>query len=569
MRVPSCLTPNAKNLRTRNWIAQRRCLAAILARRSVHPALLATLALSTGCPAQVVHQHVDWPVPADATGIFIRLGATIEHSTDPTALPGWDLNPRSAVGLEWNVAPGAALQRFQGSAPANLRYCDWVSPFALFGAGDVELAGAGIGDGRWQLGYANYFGFRFVGPSGQTHYGWGRIEIGESLADRRITEIAWNTVGGQGCTVGTGSDGPPNDDPTNPQPIGIDPLAATFSSTTPLACAAGELDASPGCAAVSEDLWYVVETPDASGLLEVELACNTASSLLIYGGAASTDALVDCRLACTPDDPTDPFSTPRLVSRLVQSGQRSYLVRLCNTVTESFPSGSPETIMTRWRPISDIVFLGGSFRFSGSADDPLEGSVAGEGPAGKMGSTSGGGSGSTGSGPVEAAATLALEVAAIGSTRQIRCVGSATASQPPDRGGSAFLSIFSASPLDFVLLEPMNFRLVSQGEPPTLTPITGCICGDRLEAGIYRLTTFLSVQLGNAQSNSSAFMDWRLSLRSTPFPTADVNLDGLVDSADLAALLAAWGSSGPGDLDGNGVVSGSDLTMLLVDWARQ
>ncbi len=47
----------------------------------------------------------------------------------------------------------------------------------------------------------------------------------------------------------------------------------------------------------------------------------------------------------------------------------------------------------------------------------------------------------------------------------------------------------------------------------------------------------------------------------------DLNGDGSVDAADLAILLAAWGSNDPlADLDQNGVVDSSDLAILLANW---
>ncbi|HMN97388.1 MAG TPA: hypothetical protein PKC43_13240 [Phycisphaerales bacterium] len=47
----------------------------------------------------------------------------------------------------------------------------------------------------------------------------------------------------------------------------------------------------------------------------------------------------------------------------------------------------------------------------------------------------------------------------------------------------------------------------------------------------------------------------------------DLNLDGVVDDADLAFLLAAWDtSSSLADLDGNGVVGSADLSLLLAAW---
>jgi len=53
---------------------------------------------------------------------------------------------------------------------------------------------------------------------------------------------------------------------------------------------------------------------------------------------------------------------------------------------------------------------------------------------------------------------------------------------------------------------------------------------------------------------------------ATPCP-GDFNGDGVVDGADLGALLNAWGSNDPAfDLDGNGVVDGADLGSLLNAW---
>jgi hypothetical protein len=48
---------------------------------------------------------------------------------------------------------------------------------------------------------------------------------------------------------------------------------------------------------------------------------------------------------------------------------------------------------------------------------------------------------------------------------------------------------------------------------------------------------------------------------------ADLNGDGVVDGADLSALMAEWGASDSDvDLDFNGVVDGSDLARLVGAW---
>jgi hypothetical protein len=47
---------------------------------------------------------------------------------------------------------------------------------------------------------------------------------------------------------------------------------------------------------------------------------------------------------------------------------------------------------------------------------------------------------------------------------------------------------------------------------------------------------------------------------------ADLNCSGVVDGADLGALLGNWGLPGTGDLDGDGNTNGSDLGILLGNW---
>jgi agmatine/peptidylarginine deiminase len=46
----------------------------------------------------------------------------------------------------------------------------------------------------------------------------------------------------------------------------------------------------------------------------------------------------------------------------------------------------------------------------------------------------------------------------------------------------------------------------------------------------------------------------------------DLDGSGVIDAADLAILLGAWGGFGPSDLDGNGTVDAADLAILLGGW---
>jgi glucose/arabinose dehydrogenase len=51
-------------------------------------------------------------------------------------------------------------------------------------------------------------------------------------------------------------------------------------------------------------------------------------------------------------------------------------------------------------------------------------------------------------------------------------------------------------------------------------------------------------------------------------PAADITLDGAVDAADLAQLIASWGASdcGPADLTNNQIVDAADLAALIASW---
>ena len=56
-------------------------------------------------------------------------------------------------------------------------------------------------------------------------------------------------------------------------------------------------------------------------------------------------------------------------------------------------------------------------------------------------------------------------------------------------------------------------------------------------------------------------------VRMIPVIPEDITGDGTVGADDLALLLAAWGTGGPGDFDGDGVVGAPDLGLLLAAWS--
>ena len=64
----------------------------------------------------------------------------------------------------------------------------------------------------------------------------------------------------------------------------------------------------------------------------------------------------------------------------------------------------------------------------------------------------------------------------------------------------------------------------------------------------------------------SGIDNWHVTAHCATECPADLNGDGIVDGADLGALLANWGQSGASDLNDDGVTDGADLGLLLGAW---
>ncbi len=103
-----------------------------------------------------------------------------------------------------------------------------------------------------------------------------------------------------------------------------------------------------------------------------------------------------------------------------------------------------------------------------------------------------------------------------------------------------------------------------QGQQALLLP------GGKSEAGPIAIHAYLGSPVLPAHSAADMYQ-----LKPSWFPcvggcTGDLNLDGVVDSADLGLLIGAWGTDGSivdgSDLDGDGEVGASDLGLLIARW---
>lgn len=82
-------------------------------------------------------------------------------------------------------------------------------------------------------------------------------------------------------------------------------------------------------------------------------------------------------------------------------------------------------------------------------------------------------------------------------------------------------------------------------------------------------TTQTAKRFEARESQSAAFRPSITIIYQPPAIPGDTNGDDLVNGADIAVVLGAWGacSGCAADLDGNGVVDGADLAIVLGNWS--
>lgn len=78
--------------------------------------------------------------------------------------------------------------------------------------------------------------------------------------------------------------------------------------------------------------------------------------------------------------------------------------------------------------------------------------------------------------------------------------------------------------------------------------------------------TLQSVKRFDSRESTAVTARPQLTVVYTPPVSYDLTNDTKVNGADLAVLLAAWGTTGPGDFNHDGIVAGADLALLLSAW---
>lgn len=122
-----------------------------------------------------------------------------------------------------------------------------------------------------------------------------------------------------------------------------------------------------------------------------------------------------------------------------------------------------------------------------------------------------------------------------------------------------------ALPGDVGLGDPFAFPFVTIEDILVLSPTEILVVNDN------NFPFSIGRHVGSGAPDDSEFIRIELDANlgsHTPSPVSgDLDGDGLVNGADVAALLKQWGGAGDADLDGDGFVDGKDLGILLGAWS--
>jgi hypothetical protein len=153
--------------------------------------------------AAIVTWNCNLVVPNNIDGLYLNVETQVFGSV-ASMVPGWDLNPygTSTTSMSWfgAAAPSGCVTGLgQGGTTVAV---------ASLSAGTVVDAASTFGNtasstsaGGWVLNAANYFGFRFLGGDGLTHYGCGKMTMGATMGVRTLDFVCFESTANAGITV--------------------------------------------------------------------------------------------------------------------------------------------------------------------------------------------------------------------------------------------------------------------------------------------------------------------------------------------------------------------------------
>ena len=531
-------------------------LAAAVAASSV--SLLAAHSAS----ADIIYSGViNFACAVDIDGCYINVETGLLSNGPGTGVPGWDVNPYSTGGgMNFFNPTGGGQIRYPGvttGAAGNVALNTPVNSTSSYNTATTAVT-FGSAAGNWQYSADNIIGFKFLAADGLTHYGWMRFAMGAAGSSgtsmtRTIVDYAWETTAGLPILAGSQGGPPPTYDPCAP----FNPSASTGTNNLPLnQTTSTDLPVAGGCGFVAYHANYFKFVAPFSGAFTIDtcasgadtrmavldgcaagsalIACNdnscgVSSSLVLNAtgaqtyyiviGASSASAVLPSPITVAVTPPPSPACSdaPALAFGTNSFSNASSTIGNQTVTTNATATATTILYNAEWYTFTPAVTGVYSFSTCGSVNDT------------KM---------ALSASPCPATGATMTSIA----YNDDNC---ACSSGCGTTGISAFSSALNLTntglPLTQELVAGQAYKLVMGSYSATSGSISGSLVID-----------------GPAQPPASCL--------------GDLNLDGVVNGADLGLLLGAWGAC-PGDVPGcvgdlniDGVVNGADLGLLLGAW---
>ena len=508
-------------------------------------AALTTVASVGTANAGVITWNLNQVVPNNIDGLYVNVELQTTGSA-ASQVAGWDINPygTSTLAMSWfaALAPSGCVTGL-GQGGTTTAVASLTAGTVVSGASTYGNTASTVTAGGWVLNAPNYFGFRFTASDGLTHYGFGVMTIGATMGVRTLTSLSYETVAGVAITAGSGGP-PPAYDPCasfNPTvSVGISNVGMNSTTATDLALGS--------CGTAYKANYFKFVAP-VDGAYAFSACAQSGVRFAILDGCAAGSGVLACSGSCN-------------AAMSMTAGQTVYCVAGGDTAG---------TVLTS--PLN-IVVIAPALPACSGATVAVFGDNAFDDTASTTPQVVQSNATNTASATIQKSTWFKFTAGATGAYSISLC-GST---------GDTMLAIGTVCPSVGTTFQTLAYNddapSCSSGGTLNLASFidatnggaTGAYAGFPLTQDLVSGQTYYIVA-----GSFSATVNVTSTLRIDGPPQTgsclgDLNLDGIVNGADLGLLLGAWGACSGGtpgcigDLNLDGVVNGADLGLLLGAW---
>ena len=508
-------------------------------------AALTTVASVGTANAGVITWNLNQVVPNNIDGLYVNVELQTTGSA-ASQVAGWDINPygTSTLAMSWfaALAPSGCVTGL-GQGGTTTAVASLTAGTVVSGASTYGNTASTVTAGGWVLNAPNYFGFRFTASDGLTHYGFGVMTIGATMGVRTLTSLSYESVAGVAITAGSGGP-PPAYDPCasfNPTvSVGVSNVGMNSTTATNLALGS--------CGTAYKANYFKFVAP-VDGAYAFSACAQSGVRFAILDGCTAGSGVLACSGSCN-------------AAMSMTAGQTVYCVAGGDTAG---------TVLTS--PLN-IVVIAPALPACSGATVAVFGDNAFDDTASTTPQVVQSNATNTASATIQKSTWFKFTAGATGAYSISLC-GST---------GDTMLAIGTVCPSVGTTFQTLAYNddapLCSSGGTQNLASFidatnggaTGTFAGFPLTQDLVSGQTYYIVA-----GSFSATVNVTSTLRIDGPPQTgsclgDLNLDGVVNGADLGLLLGAWGACPGGtlgclgDLNVDGVVNGADLGLLLGAW---